>query len=490
MKSVSVFPAPIYRDTVLGLNFTHAKRLFLSSMIEIDYAHLVMLAEQDIVSPEVASACFRALETLDRDEILTTEFDGSVEDLFFLVQRKLVGLCGPENAGRIHTARSRNDIDMTMYRMILREHLLQTLHAAICLRARLVELAREHRATLMPAYTHNQPAQPTTLGHYLMGMVEILERDAERVRAALVRVNRCPLGACAITTTGFPINRSRTEYLLGFEGLQTNSYGAIASVDYITESCSVLAVMMLNIGRFAQDLLLWSTTEFGYLRLSDGYVQVSTIMPQKRNPVPLEHVRILASRALSESQAVLSSLHNTPFTDINDSEDSLQPLVELAFADGLRVLQLLEGLLSEASFDAAKMQARAQDNFLSVTELADTLVRSTGISFQQAHRIVTDAVRALAGNFDRLKVVAFVLQSLREAGVLAPDEEVLRRSLDADNFVRIRRIPGGPAPEALDPEILRAAVQIQSDRSFLSHWREHLHNASMELHRIAHSMLN
>ncbi len=489
MKNTSTFPAAIYRDTVLAPVFADAKRLLLPSLIEIDYAHLVMLAEQGIGSPEVASACLCALDSLDRDDLLATEFDGSVEDLFFLLERKLALSCGGENAGQIHTARSRNDIDMTMYRMVLRDHLLATLDAVISLRSRLVDLAREHRSTLMPAYTHGQPAQPTTLGHYLMAMVEVLERDAERLRSAFGRVNRCPLGACAITTTGFPINRARTAHLLGFDGLQTNSYGAIAAVDYLTESCSVLAVSMLGIGRFAQDLLLWSTAEFGYVRLSEGYVQISSIMPQKRNPVPLEHVRILASRALSESQAVLSSLHNTPFADMNDSEDSLQPLVHLAFTDGLRVLVLLEGVLSEATFDTARMQARAQGSFLTVTELADTLVRSTRISFAHAHRIVSSAVEALAGSFDRPRLIALVLQSLHDDGIAPPvDQEALHLSLDAANFVSIRTIPGGPAPVALDPEIARATARIDSDRGFLSASRGRFHDASQELHAASQSM--
>ena len=488
MTNSSTFPAPIYRDTVLAEVFADAKRLFLSSLVEIDYAHLVMLTEQKILTAEVAAACFGALDALDRDEILATEFDGSFEDLFFLVERKLAALCGAENAERIHTARSRNDIDMTMYRMMLREHLLGSLDALIFLRARLLELASKHRAAVMPAYTHGQPAQPTTLGHYLMGVVEVLERDAERMRAAFARVNQCPLGACAITTTGFPIDRSRTAALLGFDGLQINSYGAIAAVDYLAESCSVLAVAMLNLGRFAQDLLQWSTAEFGYLRLSDGYVQTSSIMPQKRNPVPLEHVRILASRALAESQSVLASLHNTPFADMNDSEDSLQPLVDLAFTDGRRVLTLLEGVLSEANFDTAKMEARAQGDFLTVTELADSLVRSAGVSFGEAHRIVSAAVKSLAGNFDREEILALVLRSLEQAGFALPETEVLRRSLDAQTFVRVRTVAGGPAPEALDPEIARAAVQLEFDQAFVGTERERLQAASRALHAAARSL--
>lgn len=488
MKITSAFPAAIYRDTVLSQIFTDAKRLFLSFILEIDFAHVIMLAEQKIISSEVASACLQALDQIDKEEILKTEYDGSCEDLFFLVERKLTQLCGVENAGKIHTARSRNDIDMTMYRMLLRKHLLQVFESAVQLRERLVELASEHRATLIPAYTHGQPAQPTTLGHYLIAMVEVLERDAERLQAAFTRVNRSPLGACAITTTGFPISRSRTADLLGFDDLQTNSYGAIASVDYIIESCSVLATTMLNLGRFTQDLLQWSTIEFGYLRLSDGYVQISSIMPQKRNPVPLEHVRILSSRALTESQGVLNALHNTPFADMNDSEDSLQPLVDLAFSDGVRALKLLEGILSEVSFDTARMEALAQANFLTVTELADTLVRATNISFAQAHHIVSAGVKTLAGDFDRKKMIAFVMQQLASSNVSLPGEDILLNSLDAGNFVEIRNVVGGPSPAALNPEIDRASAQVKWDQSWLAAQREHLQAASEELHILARSM--
>ena len=278
----------------------------------------------------------RALEQLDVEEIRRVPYDPEVEDLYFYIEKKLIDLCGPEDAGRIPTARSRNDVDMTMYRMVLRSHLLAVSRSLLVLRGVLVKLAWSHRASLIPAYTHQQPAQPTTLGHYLMASVEWMERDHERFQAAYRRLNRSPLGACAITTTGFPIDRYYTAELLGFEGLQLNSYGAIASVDYMTEACSALMVSMVNLGRFAQDLLLWSTAEFGYLTLSDAYVQISSIMPQKRNPVALEHVRVLASKALVQAQGVLTAVHNTPFADMNDGEDDLQPFVYNAFVDASR----------------------------------------------------------------------------------------------------------------------------------------------------------
>jgi len=459
------FPAPIYRDTVLAPVFADAKRYFLEPLLEIEYAHTLMLARQGIMPAEEAAACIQALDALDRDEILNAQYDGTFEDLFFFLEKKLAAACGEEVAGKMHTARSRNDIDLTMYRMVLRRRLMHIFEALLGLRRLLIELAWEYRAALTPAYTHNQPAQPTTLGHYLMAYIEVLERDAQRIRESYARVNRNPLGACAITTTGFPIDRSFTEKMLGFEGLQVNSYGAIAAVDYLVESCSVLATTMLSLGRFTQDLLLWSTVEFGYLRLSDAYVQISSIMPQKRNPVPLEHVRVLASRALMEAQGVVGSLHNTPFADMNDAEDDLQPMVYTAFNDAERSIHLLTGSLGEAEFNTARMATAADGNFLPVTELADTLVRETGMSFHTAHAIVSKAVRALDGVYDADAVTGIVEQEL--SGRYTLSREKIRGALSAKNFVAVRKAPGGPAPEALEPEILRARDTVASDDEWI-----------------------
>ncbi len=471
-KQTSTFPAAIYSDTVLRHVFADAQRFFLATLIDIDLAHVLMLARQGILTEAQASAALRAVLALDIAALGQAEYDGSVEDLFFLIEKQLATIAGEDVAGRIHTARSRNDLDLTMYRMALRERLLNVLAAGLALREVLLELAGEFRAAPMPAYTHNQPAQPTTLGHFLMGYIEVLERDAERLVACYLRVNRSPLGACAITTTGFAIDRDATAKMLGFRGLIVNSYGAIASVDYIAEACSVLATAMLSLGRFAQEMLLWSTAEFGYLRLSDGYVQISSIMPQKRNPVPLEHTRILASRAMTEAQAVLGSLHNTPFADMNDGEDSLQPLVALAFADGERALTLLAGTLSEATFNTDRMLERAAANFLMVTELADTLVRTADVSFHHAHSIVSAAVRAAASD-DTAALARDVHARLLGQGI-AVGQEVLLAALDVRNFVAVRSVPGGPAPEALDAELARAAQQQKDDANWLSQERLHL----------------
>jgi|UPI000553B3F0 argininosuccinate lyase len=472
------FPAPIYRDTILKPVFADAKRYFLEPLLEIEYAHTLMLARQEIMPAAEAVVCIRALDELNRDEIRAAEYDGSFEDLFFYLEKKLAAACGEEVAGKMHTARSRNDIDLTMYRMVLRQRLLQVFETLLALRQLLTELAWTHRSALIPGYTHNQPAQPTTLGHYLMAYIEVLQRDAERIRQSYARVNRSPLGACAITTTGFPIDRSFTMKLLGFEGLQINSYGAIAAVDYVAECCGVLAAAMLSLGRFTQDLLLWSTVEFGFLRLSDAYVQISSIMPQKRNPVPLEHVRVLASRALFEAQAVLGALHNTPFADMNDAEDDLQPLVYTAFDDAERSIRLLRGALEEAELNTDRMAAAADSNFLPVTELADTLVRSTGMSFHAAHGIVSKAVRELEGRYDVDAMTDIVVLELQGKHVLSRD--IIYKALSAKNFVSVRKVPGGPAAEVLEPEIRRARETVTTDQI----WLEERRRSLVEAHQI------
>lgn len=452
------FPAPVYAETVLGPNFEDAKTHFLDGLLDIHYAHTRMLARQGILTEGEAGTLIEALNGLDREEIARARYDGSCEDLFFFVENLLCRACG-ELAGKMHTARSRNDIAITLYRMAMRRELLTFATALAEVRAVLLDLAARHLETVMPAHTHTQPAQPTTLAHYLLAGAEVLGRDAARIQDAFARVNLSPLGACAITTTAFPIDRDMTARLLGFEGLAENSYSAIAAIDYLTESAATVAVAMANVGKMVQDLLLWSTREFGFLRLSDAFVQSSSIMPQKRNPVALEHTRILASRALSEAQAVFTCVHNTPFGDINDSEDDLQPLVFTMFADAGRSLRLLAGLLRTADVDRARLAQRAAADFLTVTELADTLVRQKGMSFREAHAMVARAVEA-SGADDRASAIAGVL--LRQNPELGLSRVDIVEALDPENFVRVRRVVGGPAPEIAGEALGRAlALQVK-----------------------------
>jgi argininosuccinate lyase len=447
---------------VLAVNFEDAKRFFLDSLIDIHYAHGLMLLRQELLTAEEAGAIFGALDSLDRRALQAAEYSGASEDLFFHVEELLSQSIGVDIAGKLHTARSRNDIDITLYRMEIRKRILATLREVLALARTLQGIAAEHLKSVMPAHTHTQPAQPTTLAHYLAAVIEMLLRDAGRLQAAFLTVNCNPLGACAITTTGFPIDRAATTQLLGFDGVQVNSYGCIAAVDYVLESMAAVSIAMINAGKLIHDLLLWSMQEFGYLRLSNAFVQTSSIMPQKRNPVALEHGRVLASRAHAEAQAVFTTAHNTPFGDIVDSEDDLMPSVFLAFEDASRTLELLSAALESATFDRDLMKRRAGANFLTVTELADTLVRLEGMSFREAHSIVAASVKS--GDDSHSRIVDDVL--LRIGPRAKASREELLLALDPVAFVEVRSIPGGPAPS----EVERQMRGFQSSFKALDAW--------------------
>jgi len=482
------FPAPIYSETVLAVNFEDAKKYFLEALLEIHAAHTLMLRRQSIIAGSDARAILAALAHLDVKTILAARYDGQCEDLFFFVQDLLVKKCGEDVAGKMHTAISRNDIDLTLYRMRLRREVRQIAAETAEVRQVLLDLAATHADTLMPAYTHTQPAQPTTLAHYLLGAVEFLGRDVQRLRAAFATINRNPLGACAITTTGFPIDRRYTTRLLGFEGLQENSYGAIAAIDYVCEAASAIAVLAVSLGKLVQDLLLWCMEEFHFLRLSDAYVQTSSIMPQKRNPVALEHTRILLSKAFAQAQAVLGCAHNTPFGDIVDSEDDLQPLVFSMCADTSRALRLFAGLMSHAEVDRKEMRRRARGSFLTVTELADTLVRQERVSFLVAHRLVAAAVAATGEEYSPERM-AEEIKRLAPAIIgrkLRKQKDVWLRALDPEYFVRIRKVPGGPAPEAVQAQVAKARKEqaeveewLDAKRDLLNNYADLIHDAAV-----------
>jgi argininosuccinate lyase len=461
--------APEYIQCVLEQNFADAKAFFLAPLMSIHYAHLVMLAAQDIVSPADAHTIRLALDSVSQDEVRGAAFDVRCEDLFYYVERSIAAHCGDAVAGRLHTARSRNDIDMTMYRMRQRDSVLELMGATFGLRRALLGLAGRHRETIFAVHTHTQRAQPTTVAHYLLAVEEQLGRDAARLTAAYQRTNRCPLGACAITGTGFPIDRELTSRLLGFQKPTVNTYGSIATVDYLLESVSAATVLLAGHGRFVQDLLLWSTSEFGYLRLGDGFVQSSSIMPQKRNPVALEHARAIGSKALGQAQAIVSTVHNTPFGDIVDTEDDLQPMVFAMFRDAVRTVTVVAAALETAGFDAASLEARAGDGWTTLTELADTLARERGLPFGTSHAIARHLVAARERHPARPMTELLAEASTAVAGTpIEYSEERLAAILSPRHFVSVRRTWGGPAPEETARAARVAEAQLEADEAW---WR-------------------
>jgi len=481
--------APDYVAYVLSENFEDAKAQFLAPLLAIHVAHLVMLADQKIVPPADARLLRDTLDRISHTEVKGACYDGSCEDLFFYVDRLIVEACGEDAGGRLHTARSRNDIDMTMYRMQQREMILALIDGTQKLRTVLIGLADAHREDVFAAHTHTQPAQPSTIAHYLLAVIEQLERDVVRLRAAYASTNLNPLGACAITGTGFPIDRQRTTTLLGFDGPTGNTYGSIATVDYLLESVSAAAIMNAGLGRVVQDLLLWCTNEFGYLRLSDGYVQCSSIMPQKRNPVALEHARAIGSKAVGQASAIFLAVHNTPFGDIVDSEDDLQPLVASTFKDANRAVRLVAGAMGEAVFDRQRLAARAEQNWITVTELADTLARDHGVPFKTSHAVVTCFVAECCRRPDAPRSAVLRDVSVDVLGrPIEYTEPALADLLSARHFVNVRTTPGGPAPAETGRALEASRQLLASDQAWFSKTTGNLRAAEERLKSAARAL--
>ena len=479
---------PQYIDQVLNENFEDAKALFLPPLMAIQYAHLVMLADRGIVSAADARTLRDALDSISVDDVRATPYDGRCEDLFFHVERLIIQACGEEAAGRLHTARSRNDIDMTMYRLRQREFILSLIEVTLDLREALIGLADRHRETLLAALTHTQPAQPSTIAHYMLAFIEQLERDAGRLRAAFTSTNRSPLGACAITGTGFPIDRQATSDLLGFDGPTGNTYGSIATVDYLLESASAAAVMLTGLGRFVQDLLLWGTAEFGYLRLADGFVQSSSIMPQKRNPVALEHARAIGSKAVGQAGAILLTVHNTPFGDVVDTEDDLQPLVATMFRDARRAVVLVAAAMGGAEFDVARLESRAAVGGTTMTELADHLVRAHGVPFRTAHTIAARLQQATTQPGAPLGATLATISSDLLGVPLVYTDAQIAEILSPRHFVNVRQTPGGPAPSETARAVAQSRELLVADRVWHTNTAGRLAAAQARLRQRAQSL--
>jgi argininosuccinate lyase len=474
--------APEYVTYVLNENFEDAKTLFVAPLLAIHYAHLAMLTSTGIISSGDAHALRVALDMVSAADLTAARYDGACEDMFFYVERLIVNACGQDVAGRLHTARSRNDIDMTMYRMRQREFVLGLAASSFDLRRTLLDVAERQRDTIFTVHTHTQRAQPTTVAHYLLAVVEQLERDASRLKAAYERTNRNPLGSCAITGTGFPIDRALTSDLLGFSGPTGNTYGSIAAVDHLLESASATAVLLVGLGRFVQDLLLWCTAEFSYVQFGEGFVQTSSIMPQKRNPVAVEHVRAIGSKAYGQALAILTSVHNTPFGDIVDTEDDLQPLVFTTFRDATRAVKLTAAAMATATFDAERLEARAAEGWATLTELADTLTRDHGIPFRTAHAIASELIPRRLREPDRplSSLVAGISRELLGSPLEYSDAD-LTEILSPRHFVAVRRTPGGPSPDQTDRAARMARVQLEGDRAWWSSETDALVSAERRL---------
>ncbi|SFB10735.1 argininosuccinate lyase [Lentibacillus halodurans] len=442
------FPGKTYMEELLMPVFYDQREYLFGAMFLIHKAHTTMLAEQDILTKEESNKILDAVSQVEKMDKEKIEYSSSYEDLFFLVESRIGELIGEELAGKMHIAKSRNDMGEAMYRIVLRDYLKATVENAEKLGKAILYQAENYITSVMPAHTHTQPAQPTTLGHYLTAIYDNLQRDITRMKQAYQTVNKSPMGAAAITTSGFPIDRERMVELLGFDGLIENSYDAIAAGDYLMEAAQSLISLMTNMGRWLQEFLRMTSKEVGLITVSDAYVQISSIMPQKRNPVSIEHSRAIASSAASEGMAVIHMIHNTPYGDINDTEDDLQPHLYSGFRKALRVLKLMHAVILTMDFNEEHAYQQAKENMITITELADVLSRDYGISFRKAHHKASVIAKRAAE--DRKELYEISLKTINDwLKDVSLSKKDWKEITDPFYFVQRRDRIGGPNPEVV-----------------------------------------
>lgn len=421
--------------------------------IEGSLAHAEMLASTGIISEEDRREIGRGLNAI-RSEIERGEFlfSNRLEDIHMNVEQRLAELIGSP-AGRLHTARSRNDQVAVDLRLWVKRELERIAGALKRLITVLLDRAEQHADTIMPGFTHLQAAQPVTFGHHAMAYVEMFGRDLSRVGDALVRMDECPLGAAALAGTGFPIDRHMTSAALGFREPTRNSIDSVSDRDFALEFLSVASIAATHLSRLAEELVIWSTPQFGFVRLSDGFSTGSSIMPQKRNPDAAELVRAKTGRVNGHLIALLTVMKGLPLAYSKDMQEDKEQLFDAADTIEI-VLAAMTGMIQDLEPVPDRMAAVAGAGFSTATDLADWLVRSLNIPFRDAHHVTGRIVSEAEKRGTTLEELPLEVMQAVEPRIHQGIYEVL----GVENSVRSRMSFGGTSP-------VRVAEQI-------AWWRE------------------
>lgn len=447
---------PVYERYVLAEQYRFGKAHLIGYFFDSLTAYALELSRLGV--PHSTDAVL-ALKT-QRHQALPN-FDGSAEDPFFAIYQALQAAQGAEVAGAMRQGLSRNDLDITVFRAFVRDRALDTLDALRALRQNLLELSEAHQDTLMVAYTHYRPAQPTTLGHYLAAIENLLSRDHKRLFAAMKTVDCSPLGSSALAGSPMAVDRHQLAREMGFGGVVENTYDGVSAGDWALEIAAGLASLATSLSRLANDLLFWA--ERGGLVVADSLVQGSSIMPQKRNPVVLEHIRAYLAQVLGGPVSLQALNHNTPFGDLNDhSTGVLEPLERLNHA-AKGALELMQVTLSESTFVPEALAAGLKDGSVMASELVDVLVTQGYLPLSEAQTRVKALMAALfesGRTLSQAEAPDFVLH-------LGFDDAALFNALDPRRFLERRAVLGGVASSAQQKSLTLAKKRLYNHRRAL-----------------------
>ncbi len=426
----------LWREDIAG-SIAHARGLAQAGVVDEDEAQQLVLGLERI-SGEIETGSF--------------DWDPAKEDVHMNIEARLIEICGPVG-GKLHTGRSRNDQVATDLRLYVRRRCGETITALDALASAILEQAINQIDTLMPAYTHLQRGQPSRLSHHLMAWQEMLWRDRGRLEDAARRLNECPLGAGAVAGTGFPLPRAEVAEALGFSAPTRNSIDATASRDFLMEVASALAILGVHLSRIGEEIVIWSSQEFGFLALSDAFSTSSSMMPQKKNPDVAELVRGKAAKLMGSVTTLLALEKSLPFGYGRDLQEDKRPIFD-AFDDAVVSLRALTGAVATATFRAERMQEALNRGHLCATDLADLLVQR-GLPFRQAHHVVGGLVREAEARGVELAALPDEVLAAAHASLAEPDA---RAALDPAAAIERRAVVGGPAKQRV-LEAIRDARQ-------------------------------
>ena len=448
-------PADVMRE--INASIAIDKRLWREDLAA-SRAHAAMLGQTGILSSKDAAAIDQGLAAMAEEyEAGKLVEDPALEDIHMHVEHRLGELIGPA-AGRLHTARSRNDQVATDFKLFVRSAIDETIERIDALEEVLLTRAEEHAATVIPGFTHLQSGQPVTLGHHLMAYQAMLGRDRSRFADARARMNECPLGSAALAGTGFPIDRDMTAKALGFDRPTANSLDSVSDRDFVVDYLAAAALTAIHLSRLAEEIILWASQPFGFVRLPDTWSTGSSIMPNKRNPDAAELVRGHSARIVGDLVSLLVLLKGLPLAYAKDLQDDKPPLFDAYDLLSLS-LAAMAGMLADLTFMPERMRNAAAGGHATATDLADWLVREAGVPFREAHHIAGRAVAAAEAKGSALDAL-----SLDELKAIDPRiTEAALAVLTVEASVTSRVSAGGTAPVRVIEAIAAARAARRSE---------------------------
>ncbi|MDR0655902.1 MAG: argininosuccinate lyase [Treponema sp.] len=463
-------------------------------MSRLNKVHVLMLDKQRLLDPQSAAALLRGLLEIEKAGPQSIPLNPELEDYYFNVEKKVIDLLGQEIGGKLHTARSRNDLNATLIRMNVRDYMIRLYPMILELRETLLKLGTEHAESFCTGYTHMQPAQPITFGFYFTALAQAVERDYRRLEEAYGRLNICPLGAAAFAGTIFPIDRHYTAGLLGFDKVIKNTMDAVAARDFLLELASDFAILGSTLSRFANDLYVWSTDEFRIIEVDDSMAICSSIMPQKKNPVALEHIKSKSAHILASVVSVFTCLRGAPYSHARDVSSESAHLFWDGAAELEAMVQLLTATLKTLIIHTQRAAERIDVNYSTVTELADYLAARENINFRAAHQIVGNLTgNCISRGLSTRDITPEALAETSEFFVgkrVIVNEELLKVILNGRHSVEQRTGEGSPAPESCRRLISEMTEACREDRKRYGEISDRLREGNEGLDRAVSALLS